>query len=73
MSMDDNAFRRKLTLALLVVLILCGGNGIGIIAAALIWKQTGAIAGAILTAVGITLVALLCAIALILRHNRRKK
>lgn len=73
MTMDDKAFRRKLTFVMLVVLILCGGNAIGIITAALIWKFTGAVAGAILTAVVITLVALLCAIALILHHNRRAK
>lgn len=71
--MDDKQFRRKLRFTLLVVGILCGGNGIGILAAALIWKSTGAVAGAILTAVAITLVALTCVILMILCRNRRGK
>lgn len=71
--MDDKQVQRKLLFTLLVVGILCGGNGIGILTAALIWKFTGAVAGAILTAVAITLLALVCVILLILHRNRRGK
>ena len=73
MENNETQERKKLVFVLLVVLILCGGNGIGIITAALIWKFTGAIAGAILTAVAITLAALLCVIAMILHRSRRSK
>ena len=71
--MDENEqYPKQLKFVLLVVLILCGGNGVGIIAAALVWKFTGAIASAIVTAVLITVVALVGALALILSHNRKQ-
>lgn len=70
---DNNQDPQRLKFVLLVVLILCGGNGAGIIAAALVWKSTGLLWGAILTLVGITLLAFLGAIALILSHTRKRK
>lgn len=70
---DQNQDSQRMKFVLLVVLILCGGNGIGIITGALVWKFTGSIAGAILTAVVITVVALICALALVLSHNKKRK
>ena len=55
-----------------VVAIICGGNGIGILAAGLIWKFTGNIPGAIAAVVAITVVAFVCAMALIVHHNRKQ-
>ena len=72
--MDENEqYSKQLKFVLLVVLILCGGNGLGILAAALVWKCTASLAGTILTVVAITAVAFLCAMAMILRHNKKKK
>ena len=59
-------------ISLLVVAIICGGNGIGILAAGLIWKFTGNIPGAIAAVVAITVVAFVCAMALIVHHNRKQ-
>ena len=63
---------KRLTYVLLVVAIICGGNGIGILAAGLIWKFTGNIPGAIAAVVAITVVAFVCALALIVHHNRKQ-
>ncbi len=62
---------KRLTYVLLVVLIICGGNGIGILAAGLIWKYTGTIAGAITAVVAITIAAFVCAMVLVVRHNKK--
>lgn len=70
---EKDQYSKQLKFVLLVVLILCGGNGVGIIAAALVWKFTSSLAGTILTVVAITAVAFLCAMAMILRHNRKQK
>lgn len=70
---DQNRDAQRLKYVLLVVLILCGGNGAGIIAAALVWKFTGLLLGAILTLVGITLLAFAGAMVLILTHNKKQK
>ena len=56
---------------LLVVLIICGGNGLGILAAGLIWKFTQSIAGAIVAVVTITVIAFVIAMVLVVRHNKR--
>ncbi len=64
---------QRLTYVMLVVLILCGGNGASIIAAALLWKRTGQTAAAILTVVGVTAVAFLAAMVLIRSHNKKLK
>ena len=70
--MDENALiPSQLKFVLLVVLLICGGNGVGIIAAALIWKFTGSVAGAVLTAVAITVVALIGALALVLLRSKK--
>ncbi|MBR1781226.1 MAG: hypothetical protein IJ751_07495 [Oscillospiraceae bacterium] len=63
----------KLLFVMLVVLIICGGNGLGILTAALIWRLTGLRAAAILAVVGITVVAFVCGMALIVFRNRKRK
>ena len=63
----------KLIFVMLVVLIICGGNALGILTAALIWKLSGSIPAAILALAGITLVAFVCGMALVVLRSRRKK
>lgn len=70
---ENEQYPKQLKFVLLVVLILCGGNGVGIIAAALVWKFTASLTGTILTVVAITAVAFLCAMVMILRHNKKHK
>jgi Na+/citrate or Na+/malate symporter len=64
---------QRLLFVMLVVLIVCGGNGVGIITAALIWKYTGRVVAAIVAVTIITLLALAGALALILCHSRTLK
>lgn len=70
---ENNQDPQRLKYVLLVVLIICGGNGVGIVTGALLWKCTGAVVGAILTAVAITAAALIGALALIVSHNKKRK
>lgn len=70
---EKDQYSKQLKFVLLVVLILCGGNGAGIIAAALVWKFTGSLTGTILTVVTITVVAFLCVMVMILRRNKKQK
>lgn len=70
---QNNSGIRKLKFVLLVVLVLCGGNGAAIIAAALVWKATASLPSAILTLVVITLAALAGALAMILLHIKKSK
>lgn len=62
---------QRLTYVLLVVLIICGGNGVGILAAGLIWKLTGNVPGAIAAVVAVTVAAFALAMVLVVRHNRK--
>ena len=63
---------QKLIYVLLVVLIICGGNGAGILTAGLIWKLTGAIGVAVLIAVLITVLAFAAAMLLVVLHGKKK-
>lgn len=63
---------QRLTYVLLVVLIICGGNGLGILAAGLVWKFTQNIAGAIFAVVGITVIAFVFAMVLVVHHNKKQ-
>lgn len=63
---------QKLIYVLLVVLIICGGNGAGILTAGLIWKLTGAVGAAVLAAVIITVVTFAIAMLLVVLHGRKK-
>ena len=62
----------QLLFVLLVVLIICGGNGVGILAAGVIWKLTHRLAIAIAAAVIITVLAFAAGMALVLLRSRRK-
>lgn len=62
---------QRLIYVLLVVLIICGGNGLGILAAGLVWKFTQNIVGAIIAVVAITVIAFVIAMVLVVRHNKR--
>ncbi len=71
-SPDQQNDPQKLIYVLLVVLIICGGNGIGILTAGLIWKLTGAIGIAVLVAVIITIVAFSAAMLLMIYHSKKR-
>ena len=58
---------------LLVVLIICGGNGVGILAAGVIWKLTQHMAAAIVAAVIITVLAFAVGMTLVVLHNKRRR
>ena len=62
----------QLLFVLLVVLIICGGNGVGILAAGVIWKLMHRLAIAIAAAVIITVLAFAAGMALVLLRSRRK-
>jgi Flp pilus assembly protein TadB len=68
---NEQSERQKLLFVLLVVLIVCGGNGAGILTAALIWKLTGAVGIAVLAAVIITVVAFSFAMLLVVLHGQK--
>ena len=58
---------------LLVVLIICGGNGVGILAAGVIWTLTQHMAAAIVAAVIITVLAFAVGMTLVILHNKRRR
>ena len=70
-SSDQQNDPQKLIYVLLVVLIICGGNGVGILTAGLIWKLTGAIGIAVLAAVIITIAAFTAAMLLMIYHGKK--
>lgn len=61
----------NLLFVLLAVLIICGGNGFGILLGGVFWKMTGRLALAIAVAVITTVVAFSLAMVLIWANNRR--
>ena len=63
----------QLLFVLLVVLIICGGNGVGILAAGVIWKLTQHMAAAIVAAVFITVLAFAVGMTLVVLHNKRRR
>lgn len=63
---------KRLLYVMLVVLIICGGNGAGILTAALIWKSTGHIPAAVFAVVFITLLAFIAAMLVVLFHNKKR-
>ena len=56
-----------------IVAVLCGGNGIGILAAGLHWKANGNLPVAIGIAVGVTALALAAVAIIVLVHKKRTK
>mgnify|MGYP004658957625 FL=1 len=63
----------QLLFVLLVVLIICGGNGVGILAAGGIWKLTQQMAAASVAAVIITVLAFAVGMTLVVLHNKRRR
>ncbi len=60
----------SLVFVLLTVLLICGGNGLSILLAALLWKRTGSMALAIVTVVGVTAICFALAMVFVaLRHR----
>ena len=55
------------------ITILCGGNGIGIVAAGLLWKKTQNLSGAIALAVAFTAAALAIVAVVVLVHKHQVK
>ena len=64
----------RVLFVLAMVGVLCGGNGLGIVAAGVYWKLTGNVGGAILIIVCVTTAAILAAvlIALFYQHYVKK-
>ena len=64
----------RVIFVLAMVGVLCGGNGLGIVAAGVYWKLTGNVGGAILIIVCVTTAAILAAvlIALFYQHYVKK-
>ena len=60
-----------LVFVLLIVLLICGGNGLGILAAGLLWKAAGSLALSITVLVLITLTGFALAMALVAVNHRR--
>jgi hypothetical protein len=67
---STNSSKSKLIFVLVVVFIVCGGNGLGFLMGGLVWRATQKIGIAIAVMVGITLLAFGLAICVILacRH-----
>ena len=63
----------QLLFVLLVVLIICGVNGVVILAAGVIWKLTQHMAAAIVAAVIITVLAFAVGMTLVVLHNKRRR
>ncbi len=72
-SQNGSADPKRLRYVLLVVLILCGGNGISLVTAAILWKVYASFLISALAVIGITLIAFIGAMALIVSHNLKQK
>lgn len=70
---EDGQGSGQLLFVLLVVLIICGGNGVGILAAGVIWTLTQHMAAAIVAAVIITVLAFTVGMTLVILHNKRRR
>ncbi len=68
--MEKKRTTANLVFVLLVVLIICGGNGMGILIGGLLWKATERLSLAILAVVGITVIAFALAMALVALNHR---
>ena len=65
--------RNRMLFVMAIVAVLCGGNGIGIVAAGIFWKQTQNLAGAIGILVAVTAGALVIVALIALLHHRKVK
>ena len=62
--------KMKLLSVMVVVFIVCGGNGVGILTGAVIWRTTQRLALSVAVTLAITLVAFFVAVCLILVCRR---
>ena len=60
--------KARIAYVMAIVAILCGGNGIGIVAAGLLWKKTQNLAGAVALVAGLLIVTVV-----VLVHKRHVK
>ncbi len=65
--------KARIAYVMAIVAVLCGGNGIGILAAGLHWKANGNLPVAIGIAVGVTALALVAVAIIVLVHKKRTK
>lgn len=67
--------KEQLIYIMVVIAVMCGGNGAGIVAAGLYWVRTHNLAGTIGIVVGVTAAALVAVLIIVLVHRRsaRKK
>ena len=67
--------KARIAYIMAIVAVMCGGNGIGILLAGLYWKATQNLPGSIGIAVGVTAVALILVLLIVLfkKHLVKKK
>ncbi len=63
---------KRLVNIMIVVLIICGGNGFGIILAAVLWKYTGMVLASIALMIVITAIFFITAMLILRRLNVKK-
>lgn len=63
----------RIAYVMAIVAVLCGGNGIGIVAAGLFWKSSRSLPGAIGIVAAATAVALVLVAVIVLVHKRHVK
>ena len=63
--------RARIIFVMIIVAVICGGNGMGIVAAGIYWKLTGNLSAAIAIVVGVTVGALVLAAVIALIYKRR--
>lgn len=66
--------KARIAYVMAIVAVLCGGNGIGIVAAGLYWKQTQSLGGAIgIVALATAIALAVVAVIVLVNHRRVKK
>lgn len=65
--------KARIAYVMAIVAVLCGGNGIGIVAAGLYWKQTQNLPGAVGIVALATAIALAVVALIVLVHKRNVK
>ena len=63
----------RIAYVMAIVAVLCGGNGIGIVAAGLFWKTNHSLPGAVGIVIAATAIALLIVAVIVLVHKRHVK
>lgn len=63
----------RIAYVMAIVAVLCGGNGIGIVAAGLFWKSSHSLPGAVGIVIAATVIALVIVAVIVLVHKRHVK